>query len=131
MLHREGTDQPVVIVEFKRPSRTEYTDDENPIKQVYDYIRELKENRISDNNGNLITSIGATTPFFCYLVCDITPRLKNILDDYSINQELPGGRGYFGYNKSRCAYVEVLQYDQIVKDARLRHEAFFKELGIN
>lgn len=131
LLHREGTDQPVVIVEFKRPSRTEYTDDENPIKQVYDYIRELKENRISDNNGNLITSIGTTTPFFCYLVCDITPRLKNILDDYTINQELPGGRGYFGYNKSRCAYVEVLQYDQIVKDARLRHEAFFKELGIN
>ena len=131
LLHREGTDQPVVIVEFKRPARKEYTDDENPIKQVYDYIRELKENRITDNDGNLITSIGETTPFFCYLVCDITPRLKAILEDYGINQELPGGRGYFGYNKSRCAYVEVLQYDQIVKDARLRNEAFFKELGIN
>lgn len=131
LLHREGTDQPIVIVEFKRPARTEYSDDENPIKQIYDYIRELKENRVTDNNGALITSIGENRPFFCYLVCDITPRLKTILEDYEINQELPGGRGYFGYNKSRCAYIEVLQYDQIVRDARLRHEAFFRELGIN
>jgi len=27
--------------------------------------------------------------------------------------------------------LKGLQYGQIVKDARLRHEAFFKELGIN
>jgi hypothetical protein len=131
LLQREGTDQPIVIVEFKRPARTEYSDDENPIKQIYDYIRELREHKVTDNNGKLITQIGADTPFFCYLICDITPRLKAILEDYKINQTLPGGRGFFGYNDTRRAYVEVLQYGQIVKDARLRHEAFFKELGIN
>lgn len=131
LLQREGTDQPIVIVEFKRPARTEYSDDENPIKQIYDYIRELREHKVTDNDGKLITQIGADTPFFCYLICDITPRLKAILEDYKINQTLPGGRGFFGYNDTRRAYVEVLQYGQIVKDARLRHEAFFKELGIN
>ena len=131
LLQREGTDQPIVIVEFKRPARTEYSDDENPIKQIYDYIRELREHKVTNNNGKLITQIGADTPFFCYLICDITPRLKAILEDYKINQTLPGGRGFFGYNDTRRAYVEVLQYGQIVKDARLRHEAFFKELGIN
>ena len=131
LLQRPGTDQPVVIVEFKRPARGEYNDDENPIKQVYDYIRELRNNKIVDNDGQLITDIGPDTPFFCYLICDITPRLLGILEDYGIKQQLPGGRGYFGFNESRVAYVEVLQYSQIVKDARLRHEAFFKELGIN
>jgi hypothetical protein len=131
LLQRAGTDQPIVIVEFKRPAREDYSDDENPIKQIYDYIRELRDHKITDNNGKLITEIGADTPFFCYLVCDITPRLKAILEDYKINQTLPGGRGFFGYNDTRRAYVEVLQYGQIVKDARLRHEAFFKELGIN
>lgn len=130
-MQRAGTAQPIVIVEFKRPSRTEYNDDENPIKQVYDYIRELRDNKIQDNNGALITEIGPDTPFFCYLVCDITPRLMSILEDYSINQKLPGGRGLFGFNKPRGAYIEVLQYSQIVKDARLRHEAFFGKLGIN
>lgn len=131
LLHRAGTDQPIVIVEFKRPARDEYTDEQNPIKQIYDYIRELREHKVSDNEGRLITEIGPDTPFFCYLVCDITPKLKAILEDYEINQSLPGGRGFFGYNGTRRAYVEVLQYSQIVKDARLRHEAFFKELGIN
>lgn len=131
LLRREGTDQPIVIVEFKRPARKEYTDEENPIKQIYDYIRELRDNKVTDNEGALITEIGPDTPFFCYLVCDITPRLKALLEDYGIVQALPGGRGYFGYNDTRRAYVEVLQYSEIVKDARLRHEAFFKELGIN
>ena len=131
LLRREGTDQPIVIVEFKRPARKEYTDEENPIKQIYDYIRELRDNKVTDNEGALITEIDQDTPFFCYLVCDITPRLKALLEDYGIVQALPGGRGFFGYNDTRRAYVEVLQYSEIVKDARLRHEAFFKELGIN
>ena len=37
-----------------------------------------------------------------------TPRLKALLEDYGIVQALPGGRGYFGYNDTRRAYVEVL-----------------------
>ena len=131
LMQRTGTTQPVVIVEFKRPARSEYSDDENPVKQVYDYIRELRDNKITDNDGKLITEIGEDTPFFCYLICDITPRILDIIEDYGINQKLPGGRGYFGFNKPRGAYVEILQYSQIVKDARLRHEAFFDHLGIN
>ncbi|MBF0356100.1 MAG: hypothetical protein HQL43_12770 [Alphaproteobacteria bacterium] len=35
------------------------------------------------------------------------------------------------YSRPLGAYIEVLQYSQIVKDARLRHEAFFKQLGIS
>ena len=55
-------------------------------------------------------------------------RRQSILDDMAARQ-LPGGRGYFGFNESRAAYVEVLQYSQIVKDARLHHEAFSKSWG--
>jgi Histidine kinase-, DNA gyrase B-, and HSP90-like ATPase len=131
LLHRPNTSQPVVIVEFKRPARVGYDDDENPIKQVYDYIRELRSKTITDNNGKLITEIDESTPFFCYVVCDITPKLKAQLEDYSINQKLPGNRGYMGFNKDRIAYVEVLEYSKIVSDARLRHEPFFKQLGLN
>lgn len=131
LLRREGTNQPVVIVEFKRPAREDYTEEENPVKQIYDYIRELREKKITNNEGALITEIGPDTPFFCYLVCDITSKLKALLEDYGIVQALPGGRGYFGYNDTRRAYLEVLQYSELVRDARLRHEAFFKELGIN
>ena len=120
-----------MIVEFKRPARLGYDDDENPIKQVYDYIRELRSKTIRDNNGKLITEIDESTPFFCYVVCDITPKLKAQLEDYSINQKLPGNRGYMGFNKDRIAYIEVLEYSKIVSDARLRLEPFFKKLGLN
>lgn len=119
-----------MIVEFKRPAREEYSDDENPFNQIFKYIRDLKSKSICDNDGAKITDIDENTPFFCYLICDITPKLENKLEDFGIDQKLPGGRGYFGYNKASCAYIEVIQYSQIVKDATLRNEAFFKTLGI-
>ncbi|AEP09572.1 ATP-binding protein [Micavibrio aeruginosavorus] len=131
LFHRKGTDQPHIIVEFKRPAREDYSDEENPLKQVYGYIRELREKTINDKNGRLITQIKESTPFFCYIVCDVTPKLLEVLENLDMNRELPGERGYYGYNKSLNAYVEILEYDQIVKDARLRNEAFFEKLGIN
>lgn len=131
LLRRPGTAQPVVIVEFKKPAREDYDDEENPITQVYGYIRELRSKTIKDKDGKLITEIDDQTPFFCYLVCDVTPKLISQLEEYDVFQRLPGGRGYFGYNKNLKAYMEVLEYAELVKDARLRHEPFFKELGIN
>lgn len=126
-----GTNQPVVIVEFKRPASKSYGDETNPVKQIYDYIREIRGNKVTDNVGKLITEVGNETPFFCYLVCDITSKLKGILEDYNIIQSLPGNRGYFGYSAPHGAYLEVLEYSRLVEDARLRHEAFFDKLGVN
>ena len=131
LFHRKGTSQPHIIVEFKRPARDDYTDEENPLKQVFGYIRSLRQKKISDKDGKLVTQIKDNTPFFCYVVCDVTPRLMETLENLDMNQELPGERGYYGYNKSMNAYVEILEYEQIVKDARLRNEAFFEKLGIN
>ena len=42
LFHRLGLKQPIVIVEFKRPARPDYSETENPINQVYNYIRELR-----------------------------------------------------------------------------------------
>jgi hypothetical protein len=35
---REGTDEPVVIIEFKRPGRTDYDQNSNPVTQVLEYV---------------------------------------------------------------------------------------------
>lgn len=131
LLHRPNTSQPAVIVEFKRPTRDDYTESENPITQVYGYIDQLRSKKIDDNNGELITMIGDETPFFCYIVCDVTPKLETVIKMNGGFQKLPGGRGYCSYNKDYRAYVEILDYRQLVDDARLRHEAFFKKMGIN
>lgn len=131
LLHRKGADQPVVIVEFKRPGRDGYAGNENPVIQILNYVRKLRNNEITDNNGTRITKIGVYTPFFCYLIADITPGLRNVLEYHDLNQQLPEERGYYGYKSSLGVYFEVLEYDRIVQDARLRHEGFFEKLGIN
>lgn len=131
LLHRPNTNQPAVIVEFKRPARKDYDDHENPITQVYRYIDQLRGKKVDDNNGELITKVNEDTPFFCYIVCDVTPKLESILKMIGSFQSLPGGRGYSSYNKDYRAYVEVLDYRQLVDDARLRHEAFFNKMGIS
>ena len=131
LLRRTGTNQPVVIVEFKRPGRTDYSGAQNPVRQILNYIVELRDASVTDNNGALITEIGQETPFFCYIIADLTTSLKRELEFSGINQALPGGRGLYGYNSSLGAYIEVLEFEKIVSDARIRHEAFFSKLGIN
>lgn len=131
LLRRKGTNQPVVIVEFKRPGRTGYSGQQNPVRQILNYINELRGSKVTDNTGALITEIKQETPFSCYVVADITPSLGMGLEYSGIYRALPGGRGYYGYNSSLNAYVEVLEYRSIVDDARVRHEAFFTKLGIN
>ena len=131
LFHRPGMSQPVVIVEFKRPARKKYSDEENPITQIYKYIRELRGKEVRDKSGALVTGIDERTPFFCYVVADITTKLEQFLVDQQIDSPLPGGRGFFGYHSGYNAYIEVIHYSKFIEDARLRNEIFFKKLGIN
>lgn len=130
LFERKNQNQPVVIIEFKRPARKDYSDNENPIKQIYDYIDDLRNKKVQTPKGRLITEINDSTPFFCYVVCDNTPNLQTILKRERMDRELPGGRGWYGENPSYNAYFEIVEYKTILDDARIRNEAFFKELGI-
>ncbi|MER9354496.1 MULTISPECIES: ATP-binding protein [unclassified Mesorhizobium] len=128
--HRPGTDQPVVIIEFKKPVRNDYNDDENPFTQIYGYIEELRAGKVLDRSGGLIQEISETTPFFCYIIADLTPNLRKWLRMAQINVPLPGGGGFYGYNDDYKAFIQALSYRYVLKDARMRNEAFFKQLGI-
>ena len=128
--HRPGTDQPVVIIEFKRPARDDYDDDQNPFSQVYGYIEELRSGRVLDKDGGVIQEVSEQTPFFCYIVADITPKLRSWMRMARINTPLAGGSAYYGYNDDYRAFVQVISYKYLIKDARLRNEAFFKHLSV-
>ncbi len=130
LFERKNQNQPIVVIEFKRPARKDYTDEENPITQIYNYIDDLRNHKVVTPSGRLITEINENTPFFCYIVCDNTPNLQKVLKRERMDRELPGGRGWYGENPSYNAYFEILEYKTILDDARLRNEAFFKELGI-
>jgi hypothetical protein len=120
----------IVIVEFKRPARDDYTEKEkkNPITQVYDYIDLLKEGRAVDKRGRPI-SIPAHLPIYAYIVCDLTTSLHKQARDYQLTKT-PDSQGYFGYHRDHGAYIEVMSFDKLIADAQRRNKILFDKLGL-
>lgn len=119
----------VVIIEFKRPMRNEYPEDEdNPIEQVFRYIGEIKSKNKKLKDNRYFQKI-EDMPFYCYIVCDITPKIESIMDthDYTLTND---GLGYFGYNKKYKAYVELISYDKLLEDANKRNKILFDKLNL-
>jgi len=119
----------VVIVEFKRPMRNGYPEDEdNPIEQVFRYIDEIKEKKKKLKDDRYFQKVD-DMPFYCYIVCDITPKIEKIMKthDYTLTND---GLGYFGYNKNHKAYVELISYDKLLDDAQKRNRILFDKLNL-
>jgi len=118
----------ITIIEFKRPQRNEYSERENPFTQITTYIDKIKEGKAKLPDGRSLP-IASNLPFYCYIVCDITPKLK----DWARLSELevtPDGLGFFGYKRNYGAYFEVISYSKLVSDAEKRNQAFFEKLGL-
>ncbi len=116
----------VSLLEFKKPKRTNF--DEDPVKQLFRYVREIRDKGIGLANGRQVT-VDATTRFYCYAICDITTQVKEFAENggYAI---LQGELGYYNYNPRLNAHVEIVAFDKIILDAKQRHRAFFEKLGI-
>lgn len=127
----EGEEQPyssIVIVEFKRPMRQGYSDQENPFSQVYSYLREIRSGKFTDKNGILVT-LREGTPFYIFIVCDLTAKLKEIAENNGF-QETPDSQGFFSFNKNLNAYVEVISFPKLLGDAKKRNKILFDNLHI-
>lgn len=120
--------QSVVIVEFKRPERNEYpASEENPVEQVLRYVRKIKEGTAKDKDGKTI-NVGSI-PFYAYILCSLTPRIKAIADNHDF-VKTPDNEGYFRYHQSAGCYIEIVSYDKVLNDAKKRNRAFFERLQI-
>ena len=69
------------------------------------------------------------TPFYCYVVCDLTPRLKEQARFASL-RTTPDGNGYFGFNDEVCAEHQVIGFDKLVQDANKRNRVLFEKLNL-
>ncbi|QLE01984.1 sensor histidine kinase [Galbibacter sp. BG1] len=120
------------IVEFKKPERDNYKQGsykDDPIKQVRTYVEEIVNGNEKVRGKRIEAS--KKTPFYCYIVADITPTLQSILDYESFDQT-QDGLGYFRFyetNTSR-AYIEVLPFKKIIKDAKQRNKILFDQLKL-
>jgi hypothetical protein len=121
----------IVIIEFKRPARNDYSDKEekNPILQVYDYIGLLKDGKAKDRRGVPI-NMPDHLPIYAYIVCDLTPTLQKQAKDYQLTKT-PDSLGYFGYHKEYGAYIEIISFDKLLDDAKRRNKILFDKLGLH
>lgn len=116
----------IVIIEFKRPERNEYRENDNPIDQIYDYIRLIKAGKAKDKDNKTI-EVSPSIQFYCYVIATLTPKLIKEVDNHSFTPT-PDGLGYFFYNTKYNAYIEIISYRKLISDANKRNKAFFNKL---
>ncbi len=124
--------QSFTIVEFKRPERNDYVygdPKKDPIAQVRRYIRETIDGETKKKGKEIQASL--STPFYCYIIADITSNLKYILEEESFINT-PDGLGYFRmYDTNNYkAYVEVLPFNKVIKDSKERNRVLFERLNL-
>ncbi len=121
----------MVLIEFKKPKRNDYNIAKNPITQIIDYLTEIdKSEHITDNDGLTIT-INKNTQRQVYIIADLTSTFENIISRYyGWLMKSSDGTGYFGYETSSRAYIEIITYEKLLKDAKNRNKVFFEKLGI-
>lgn len=127
-LRREGTNDPVVLIEFKRPG--DETPSRDPVDQVLEYIEKLRSKTVRDIQGEIVSEIRDGTPFQCYVICDLTEGTRRLLQRSVAAHETPDGEGYFGFAPNHRAAIHVISYKKLLRDAELRNQIFFEKLGL-
>lgn len=121
------------IVEFKKPQRDGYKDfdhKKNPLDQVETYITDLLDGKVKTRRDREI-KIDRSTPFYVYIVCDISESFEKILQSREFSKT-PDGLGYFLFkDKYYSAYIEVLPFEKVLFDAKKRNRILFERLGLN
>lgn len=127
---REGEElsNPITIFELKRPGRTAYSDAENPLAQVAGYVKKIRSGNYTNPQGRPV-SADENTPAYCFVVCDLTPKIKEFCDAYQLTLS-PDKLSYYGFHSTYKIYFEVISFDKILKDSKQRNKVFFRKLGI-
>lgn len=114
----------ITIVELKRPQRDDGNND--PVLQVLKYVRDIKAGKIKKANGRDFGDVSRVS-FYCYVIGDLTQSMRDSAESRGLT-ETQDNAGYFGFNPTYGAYVEVISYDKLLKDAKQRNRALFDKL---
>ena len=120
----------IVIVELKRPMRDNASSGEidDPIEQALGYLDRVRNGQVQTAQGRPIPR-SEDIPGFCYVICDITASIEKRCRVHDLIRT-SDGLGYFAYKQSFKAYVEVISFDKLVREAKERNQAFFDRLGL-
>ena len=122
------TFESISIFELKRPMRDNYDGKDNPIDQLQEYAEKIKEGNAIDATGRPIR-VNENTRIYLYAVCDVPASLEKIMRRRNFKQT-PDGLGWHVYVDDLNASIEVLPYDKILADSKMRSRVFFEKLGL-
>lgn len=120
---------PIIIFELKKPQRTEYGNEENPLTQLSKYVEKIRKGDFKNPEGRDIYA-NENTPAYAYLICDLTPKVREMCEVFGLIKS-PDNRGYFGFHPNFKIYYQVIAFDKLAEDSELRNAIFFKKLGIS
>lgn len=123
---------PITIVEFKRPGRDDFAATghaDNPIDQLIRYTNAIREGKYQKPGKRPIYT-DSNTQFYGFVVVDFTEKVKRWLHDEEDFDPMPDGLGYFKWKKNNNLYIEVISWDKLLKDAKLRNSIFSQKLGL-
>jgi len=124
---------PITIFEFKKPQRDNFADPsskEDPVQQIVRYVNQIREGKFKTPTGRDII-VNSTTPFYGYVVCDLTPKVRKWLEFEKDFTPMPDGLGWFRWFGNNSLYMEVLSWTKLLRDAEMRNKIFFNKLGID
>ena len=124
---------PVMIFEFKRPQRADFVDpslSEDPIQQIIRYVNKIRNGQYKMKNGRNILVL-ENTPFYGYVVCDLNRKVEDWLKFEKDYKPMPDKLGWFQWHGNINLHLEVLSWDKVFRDAKMRNKIFFHKLGIN
>lgn len=125
---REGSNEPIALVEFKRPGDKTISSD--PIDQILEYVEELRRHRVAGFDGEMITDISDDTRFECVVVCELTEQTRKKLERSLAQNPTPDGEGYYGWSREHRATIKVISFKKMLRDAEIRNRAFFERLKL-
>ncbi len=124
---------PITIFEFKKPQRDDFADPsskEDPVQQIIRYVNQIREGKFKTPTGRDIL-VNNTTPFYGYVVCDLTKKVKDWLQKEKNFTPMPDGLGWFNWFGNISLYMEVISWTKLLRDAEMRNKVFFNKLGID
>lgn len=134
VLFREDNEasNPIIIFEFKKPQRDDFVNPssrEDPVQQIVRYVNDIRDGKYRTPEGRKM-QVAQNTPFYGYVVCDLTQKVETWLEREKNFTPMPDRLGWFQWMSNINLYAEVISWDKVLKDAKMRNQIFFQKLGI-
>ncbi|MGK2915682.1 MAG: ATP-binding protein [Porticoccaceae bacterium] len=123
---------PITIFEFKKPQRDDFVNpssQEDPVQQIVRYVNHIRDGKYKTPQGREML-VAENTPFYGYVICELTSKVKVWLEREKDFKPMPDRLGWFQWMGNINLYIEVISWDKVLKDAKMRNQIFFQKLGI-